>query len=118
MVTATSTLVSPLYAVSEEEGSSRTFHVWSISVRLSSTPVTVTAWVVFHVDVEKSREAGDTRPSLVSWLATATVTAAEGWVCSFTVNVTVVPYSATGLATAPTARPGSNTNTGMDPSVK
>lgn len=111
VVNGTSTLASPLYWVSPEEGSSRTFHVWSPSVRLSSIPVTV--WGVFHVDVEKFSAAGATRPSVGAWLETVTTTAPEGLVRNLTGTVAVVPYSNSVLVPAPTIRLGSSAYTVM-----
>ena len=48
---------------------------------------------MFQFVAEKVSDDGDTAPSLASPLVAATVTAADGRVASFTVNVAVPPAS-------------------------
>ena len=60
---------------------------------VSCTPVTVTVCSVSQFAAVKLKTAGKAVPSLGSWLITATATAADGSVNSFTVKVAVPPAS-------------------------
>ena len=80
---------------------SRTCHVTVSSSTASSTPVTVTVCAVFQFVVLNVRLPGATEPSLVSRLATATATAAEGAAASVTGKVAVPPSSVTCPLTVP-----------------
>ena len=78
----------------------------------SSTPRTVTVWVLFQFEVEKLRLAGDTLAASVSPELTDTLTVAVGPVASLTVKV---PKSATS---SPTGRVvGSTTRFAVSSSV-
>ena len=69
--------------------------VWLPSMRLSSTPVTVTVWVVSQLELVNVNWAGDTVASPVSGLATSMTTLLVGWASRTTVNVSVPPASVT-----------------------
>ena len=60
---------------------------------MSSTPITVTVWAVLQLELVKVRLEGLTVPSPVSELLTPTVTFADGWLLSKTVNVALSPNS-------------------------
>ena len=68
-------------------------YAWSPSVRLSSTPVTVTVWATFQLAIVKVTELGATVPSVVSLLVRPMLTLAAGWVVSRIVNVEEPPAS-------------------------
>ena len=52
--------------------------VWLPSMRLSATPVTVTVWAVFQLELVNVNWAGDTAASPVSGLATSMTTLLPG----------------------------------------
>jgi len=63
------------------------------STILSSTPVIVTVWGVFHVEEVNVSDVGETVPSFVFELVRLIVTLAVGWVFRTMVNVDVPPDS-------------------------
>ena len=69
--------------------------VWTPSMAVSSTPVTVTVWAVFQFELVNVNWAGDTAASPVSPDVALMTTSEDGWVLSATVNVAVVPVSDT-----------------------
>ena len=68
-------------------------YAWFLSVKLSSTPVTVTVCGVFQFAGVKVRLTGETVPSLVLLDDKSMVTSAVGSVLSTTVKVSVPPAS-------------------------
>ena len=97
-----------------EAGFRRTCQDWSPSFSVSLTPVAVTAWSLFQLAWVKVSDEGDTVPSVVSVLVTATVTLPAGRVRSRTGIVAVAPSSVGVPATSPTTSAGSDAYTGMD----
>ena len=95
---------------------SRTVQVTVPSSTSSSCPVTVTVCSVSQVPLVKVSDveaAGtplptETSPSLVSWLATVTITFAPGCVFSFTVKAAVPPASVAWPVTVPGVSPYSS----------
>ena len=85
---------------------------WSPSLAVSSTPVTVTAWVVSQLDVVNVSDEVDTVASPVSALETLNTTSDVGWALRTTVNVSVDPASATVVEPpdAATVKPGESSS--------
>ena len=90
------------------DASRRTCQSTSPSSTSSSAPVTVTVRAVSQFCTVNTSDDGATRPSVASRLVTDTVTAAEGCVCSATVNVAVPPPSVTGPLAALSSNPNSS----------
>ncbi len=83
--------------MSEEPSTTETVTavVWAPSTAVSSTPVTVTVWAVFQLELVNVNWAGDTVASPVSFDVALMTTSEDGWVLSTTANVAVVPVSDT-----------------------
>ena len=66
--------------MSEEPSTTETVTavVWAPSTAVSSTPVTVTVWAVFQLELVNVNWAGDTAASPVSGLATSMTTLLPG----------------------------------------